>query len=266
MSLKANLARIQAGTPINYRQFLKQLPADLAQRHSRLFRSEKVANNLWLVTCLDDSVLAALEARATTPVSRRGAAGQGDSHRARVTTGFVLVMHDQLPDARPEVVKLSLGQCLQSFTSKRQVLVVENEENFAHCDTMLDFAAQCTGAAVSLANTDLVLGAGNRITSELSVNWLSRYDQVLCGFDYDLGGLRMFRTLRQRLGDKAVFVQPAHWPDWHSQFIKTPATTERLLKAIELAESLELTSLATAFRQTRHFMEQEMILGAHHEQ
>lgn len=266
MSLKANLARIRVGQPLNYRQFLKQLPADLAHRHHQLFTTEKVADNRWLVRCVDEPVLAALEARAATPDTRRRAASQGDSHRARVTSGFLLVMHDQLPDTRPEVVMLNRNQCQQNFTGKSQVLVVENEENFAHRDTMLAFAAQCTGAAVSLANTDLVMGAGNRITSELSVGWLSRYDQVLCGFDYDLGGLRMFSTLRQRLGDNAVFVQPAHWPDWYPQFIKTPATTTRLLKAIELAEHLELTGLAAAFRQTRHFMEQEMILEPHHAQ
>ncbi|MDX1587915.1 MAG: hypothetical protein R3296_03170 [Oleiphilaceae bacterium] len=266
MSLRKNLMRIRRGEGVNYPLFLRQLPAELSGRHHQLFRTEKVASNRWRVQCLDESLLASLEARSEVPDNRVAAARQGDSHRTGTDKTFLLVYHDQLTDARPEVVCLSPDETLQEFTAKSQVLVVENEQNFAFPQAMLAFATDCSGRPCDRHNTDVVLGAGNRITSALSVTWLSGYDRVLCAFDYDPGGLRLFSSLARRLGQKAHFVQPVDWGPWESCFVRRPANTERFTGAIDQALELGFTDLAEIFRRTGHFMEQEMLLELPHEQ
>ncbi|TVP53468.1 MAG: hypothetical protein EA349_13655 [Halomonadaceae bacterium] len=258
--MRKNLARIRRGEPVNYPLFLRQLPAAVAGRHTQLFRTEKVASNRWRVQCLDDSLLQRLESQAAVPEDRVAAAHQGDSHRAGTDKTYLLVYHGQLVDARPEVVCQSAQQTLQHFTPKPQVLVVENEQNFASPELMMAFTARCTGQPCDFSNTDVVLGAGNRITGTLSVAWLSGYDRVLCAFDYDLGGLRMFASLARRLGDKARFVQPAEWHEWELSFRQSPGSSKRFVSAIEQAEQLGFNELAGTFRRTGHFMEQEMLL------
>jgi len=260
VSLTRYLNQIRQGTPINYPAFLKLLPQAVARRQAEVFATEKVAANRWQVTCLDEAVLAELESLAATPDSRVAAARQGNSHRHITDATFLLVYHEGLPDARPDVVCLSPGRCLQGFTGKATALVVENEHNFAHAGAMLAFASACLGRDLGFASTDVVLGGGNRITGALAVDWLGQYDQVLCAFDYDLGGLRMFDSLSRRLGAKAVFLQPQAWAPWHEAFRMSPESTARYLQAIELAATLGFDNLADTFRQTGHFMEQEMVL------
>jgi hypothetical protein len=140
------------------------------------------------------------------------------------------------------------------------LLVVENERNFYHYLQMLAFVGECLGQPMELASCDVVLGSGNRITRAADLNWLTGYDEVLCAFDYDAGGLQMYSSVQSVLGDKACYLQPADWQPWLSRFRKTPDSTERFTKALSLAEDLGFVSLAQAFRATGKFMEQEMIL------
>ncbi len=51
--MKAYLNKILKGQPLNYEAFLKALPADVVRNHRKLFATEKVAPNRWLVSVLD---------------------------------------------------------------------------------------------------------------------------------------------------------------------------------------------------------------------
>lgn len=257
------LKNIRAHKPINFEVFLKKLPADIARRHRDYFSVEKVGPQKWLVSCLEDGLLERLEGAAAKPESRSQAASQGDSHRHATDRAFLLVYHSLLKDSRPEVVMLSGEGAVCSFKSKRFGLLVENEQNFFDNARMLRFLGECTDGAFSLDNCDVILGSGNRVTRPLVLDWLGQYDSLFCAFDYDLGGLKMFGSIQRYLGDKAHFVQPLQWLDWHGAFRKTPGRTERFVQAITAAERFGFEGLAEAFRKTGHFMEQEMILDEH---
>ena len=264
--MKDYLQKIRAGQPINYAAFLKALPADIARRHGQLFQTTRVSPQRWLVTILDEAAFAALEQRAITPTDRVAAASQGDSHRQRNSHSFLLVYRDtshregQQASQRPDVVVLSDHGAEQDFTAKPAVLVIENEENFFHYKTMLAFASDCTGQPLSLANCDVVLGAGARISSTNSLRWLGGYQRVYTAFDYDGGGLRIYASLARTLGQKVHWVQPKDWQPWRAAFRKAPKSTERFTEAVHLAEDLGFGALAAMFSSTGKFMEQEMIL------
>ncbi|MEX0603291.1 MAG: hypothetical protein WD623_04015 [Marinobacter sp.] len=260
MNLSHYIQSIRRGEPINYHGFVRHLPATLRKHHQGLFSTEKVAANRWRVTCLEAGLLDQLEAGSVIPQNRAEATLLGDSHRYQTDTSFVLVYHSALVDCRPAVIVLTEGEQLQDFAAKPNVLLIENEQNFARPEAMLAFASHCFGKVFSLENTDVVLAGGNRIVRSLNVSWLGQYSQVLCAFDYDLGGLRIYSSLRNRLGNGVVLVQPPKWQIHHRLFRMKPKTTERAVQAIELALQLGFEDLAKTFRETGHFMEQEMIL------
>ena len=254
------LEKILRGQPINYEVFLKKLPEAFRRRHRELFATEKVKANRWLVTILDESAFAELQDVAQAPVSRVDAARKGDSHRHGTEVSFLLVYHHGLTFSRPDVAVIGNGFVDIGFHRARSVLVVENERNFYQYPQMLDFASDSLGRCLGLADCDVMLGGGNRVTRGAILDWLQGYEEVLCAFDYDAGGLQMFSTIAASLGDKATFVQPPDWQPWLGRFRKLPDTTERFTRAISLAEGLGFVPLAEAFRSTGKFMEQEMIL------
>ncbi|MBN7770075.1 DUF2220 domain-containing protein [Marinobacter daepoensis] len=255
------LEKILKGQAINYEAFLKKLPEPFRRQSRALFATKRVSPNRWRVTVLDQQAFEALQQQMVVPLSRAEAASQGDSHRHTTGVSFLLVYHKALSDSRPDVV-VNTGQSVAAaFQPAPRVLVVENETNFYHYQRMLAYASDCLGKPLTLSDCDVVFGSGNRITRRADVEWLAGYDEVLCAFDYDAGGLQMFRTVQATLGRKAQYLQPSDWRPWLACFRKSPETTERFTRAVLLAEDLGFGPLAQAFRSTGKFMEQEMILN-----
>ncbi|WP_100640812.1 hypothetical protein [Marinobacter salexigens] len=254
------IQKILRGQPINYEAFLKKLPEPFRGRHRHLFATKKVQANRWLITVLDETAFAELQNVMETPGSRVEAAMKGNSHRHGTGVSFLLVYHQGLDSNRPDVVVIGKASVDAGFQQARSVLVVENERNFYHYRQMLSFASMALGRHLALAECDVVLGGGNRITRGAVLEWLKGYEDVFCAFDYDAGGLQMFSTMTAPLADRVHFVQPSNWQPWLSRFRKAPDTTERFTRAIGLAEGLGFVSLAEAFRKTGKFMEQELVL------
>ncbi len=255
------LQKILHGQPINYEAFLKKLPEPFRRRHREIFATEKVQTNRWLVTVLDEVAFASLQNAVASPVSRVDAARKGNSHRHGTEVSFLLAYHQRLASSRPDVVVIDGDSADMGFQRAPCVLVVENERNFYCYRQMLTFASGMLGRELDLEACDVVLGGGNRVNRAVVLDWLGGYDEVLCAFDYDAGGLQMFSTVSAVLGKTARFVQPADWQPWLTHFHKIPDSTERFTKALSLAEDLGFVSLAQAFRATGKFMEQEVILN-----
>jgi hypothetical protein len=259
--LNKYLNQIIAGKAINYNKFLKILPPQYQHRKHELFSTELLAPNSWQVIILDDQVRTDLLSIAEKPSSRIHAADQGDSHRISTTVSYLLAYHELSPDKRPDIVYLDENQTVQGFKSKKQLLLIENEENFFQYALMCSAVSLAINDLVSLKNTDIVLGSGMKVCTELNVQWFNSYDRVLCAFDYDLAGLQMYASIKNRLQNKAIFVQPSDYSDWLSSFKKVPDSSVKLQKARELAAYLGFTELSQVFTDTRKFMEQELMLN-----
>jgi hypothetical protein len=110
-----------------------------------------------------------------------------------------------------------------------------------------------------LENTDLLYGSGNQVSNKLNKAFLSQYESTLCFFDYDLGGLKIFRALKNMLGEKAKFLEPSA-KNLKKYFIKKPEKESQYLKALANAEELGLMTLHSLLLSETAFMEQEVIL------
>ncbi|MEX0731182.1 MAG: hypothetical protein WED00_16440 [Aquisalimonadaceae bacterium] len=265
MTLAGYLSRIEQGLPINFEAFLKRLPKEVARRHRQCFDTQAVGKDRWYVRCNDPDVWTHLLEAAEVPFDRTSAAWLGDSHRSQTAVTYLLVYHSMLTDERPDVVYIAPERYLHGFNPKPTALLIENEENFFRFEEMLRVASSFSGGNVTLDNTDVLLGGGNRVTRALCLDWLATYQRVLCAFDYDRGGLSMFRSVSRRLGEKAEFLQPASWDEFQALFKRMPADTDAFRNAIALAEELGFSDLAQTFRKTGRFMEQEVFLESQDE-
>lgn len=255
------LEKIRFGQPINYAAFLKKLPEPYRSNHRLVFATEKISTNRWRVAVIDHKKFAELHEKCSPALSRVSAAQKGDSHRHTTGVNFLLVYHQGLASNRPDTLIITEEGVDIGFQPASQALIIENERNFYHYQQMLAFTSVAEGHLLTLANCDVILGSGNRITQSANLKWLAGYEKILCAFDYDAGGLQMFSTIAASLHGKAHFIQPLDWQPFLPLFRKTPRSTEHFTRALSQAEALNFLSLAQAFRSTGKFMEQEMILN-----
>lgn len=260
MSLRIYLDKIKKRQKIDYDKFVQCLPSEYTSRD--LFKTKLVSLHpkRWIVSCEED-IFNELWRLSEKPKSRVHASELGNSHKHPVSAQMLLVFHNALPDILPTVVYASEHEVVQSFTSKSRLLLIENEQNFINHDLFCNAIANLTGdTLLRKDNMDIAFGSGNKVTAGLLIKWYMQYDEVLCAFDYDLGGLQMYKTLQKNLKQKAIFIQPSSYSNITSLFVKKPKSNKVFQKARELAEQLGFDQLSQEFFDTRHFMEQEMLL------
>ncbi len=260
MKLSDYFDKMIAGQTLNYDELLKKLPRDARLDHHLIFAPHKLAPKKYTVEVLDKPRFVELVAQAASAQTRVEAAVLGDSHQRPTSFGHLLVFHQGLSDDRPDVVVIHNEQVAQPFTPKRQLLIIENEENFFRYAELLDLLGSFAGCQLTLSNTDIVYGAGNQINKGLNFSFFEQYHSVFCAFDWDLGGLMMYKTLSKTLGDAVKFLLPRDLSLWHSHFKLKPTSATQLLKAASLAQSLGFDCLAEAFRAKLCFLEQEVWL------
>lgn len=259
MNLKQYLDKIKMGSPINFTRFINLLPSSYSKQKHNVFSCLLKAPQKWIVTC-SPAVLEDLEQLAKKPENRIEAAAMGDSHQVSVSSGFLLVYHQNLQDSRPDVVYLEQDKYLQGFQPKKRLLIVENEENFFLPISMLKLASLLANQQLDFSNTDIVLGSGARATSKLALAWYQQYNHILCAFDYDMAGLKMYQMLKVKLDGQVHFLQPQNYDQYSSHFKMKPKSHPQLIDCIQLAKQLGFLALAETIKKQRKFMEQEMLL------
>lgn len=264
MTLQDYLLKIKNGQPVNYPQFKKKLPNNELHDHELIFKAHKLAKSKnYKVEVIDNERFEQLLANALPkPLTRTQAAQSGDSHQVATSTGFLLIYHELIRHDRPEVIVINKDQLLLPHTPKSNLLIIENQENFFAFNLLLDLLSSFAGQGLDLSNTDIVYGAGNQINKGLNFCLFEQYHSVFCAFDWDLGGLRMYKTLKSKLPEHKVhYLLPKDLTPWLGLFKLPVQCDERLIEAASLADSLGFEALARAFMTTKHFLEQEAWLG-----
>jgi len=281
MNLHQYLLAIQEGKIINFTRFLTLLPKLHQQNWRHIFSVSKVkGNGKFLVTVVDKACFEQLLSAATTSTNRAEAAVKGNSHQHKSSMSFVLVFPEafnhqywQEKPKCPHVVVCSHSELALSFKPQKTLVIIENQENFFRYNEFLAALLDETSSNVNydLQALDIAFGHGNSITNALHADFFCQYQTILCCFDYDLGGLTMFSTLRKlfkahTINTELLFMQPSNNQVNNEKFLKThfnktPEKPESWQQAIKLAEQLDLVDLAHAFQHTRAFMEQEVYLS-----
>ena len=268
MTLFQYLSAIQAKKAINLRSFLALLPSNYKRNWRAIFSSVKVdGQHKNQLTIIDQPCFDAMLAKATPAKNRVEAATLGNSHQHNTSMSYLLVYpnvlahsvskHDKLC---PQVVLIDGSGLLQEFSVQKTLVIIENQENF------FKYPAFLPQLITHTTPLDIVFGQGNGITNTLNSRYLNQYQQILCCFDYDLGGLTMFSSLQKLTTAKVEFVLPSAISLKDETFVnthfkKTPDKTMHWQKAIQLAERLGLDELAHAFIISKKFMEQEVLLA-----
>lgn len=261
MSLEKYLDKIDACQLINFSAFRKYLPENIRSEVHSHFKVLAETPSLCFVSPTSPDIMADLRRLSGKPVNRIHASMKGDSHGCGTDCAFLLVFNDSGDPDRPDLVMIDSEGANLGFTPKPNVLLVENEQNFAHYRSMLKLMSSWTGADHAIGSVDVILSAGNRINKRITLDWIEQtYTNIFCAFDYDLGGLKAFKTLKSVILG-AVFLAPSDWSQYSHCFLKTPVTNDRLIKAMDLAKLHNIPALAEAFSTHRMFMEQETLLS-----
>jgi len=288
MNLHGYLTAIKNKQPINFQRFISLLPTEYKHDYQPIFKSNKVSatKNSYQVTIIDNERFQQLCVQYSSNNNRVDAASKGDSHKCKVSVSFLLVYHQALlvkrvaKKVQPEAIVIDNLSVQQNFVAKKNLLIIENQENFFFYLKFLPILKQFCSLNITpeLTDFDIVFGAGNTITDNRNTLFLQQYQYIFCSFDYDLGGLTMFNTLKSRFdntekGDfksnnvkpKLTFVLPnkAYLSDADfikQYFKKTAEPAKKWQQAIILAEKLGFTALAQAFSKSKRFMEQEVFL------
>ncbi|REL25227.1 hypothetical protein DXX93_00740 [Thalassotalea euphylliae] len=254
------LDKIEAGEAIDYKKFLSLLPEDLREQVTNCTSTHFIKKGAEKITIADASLLQRLKVLAQVPVDRIEASLQGDSHKAKVSTSYLFVYHQGINGVNPDTVICNESTFYANFRSKSQLVIVENAELFFARDMLLELLNKVFKCSLSFANVDLVFGSGNQISNQYNQHFLAQYESVLCFFDYDLGGLKIFKAMKNLLGDKARLAEPVS-NDLDRFFVKKPKNAQQFISALTAANELGLHQLHQIFEAKQLFMEQEALLA-----
>lgn len=252
--------KIQHGKAFNYNVFLSLLPEDLQEevRDKALVTFQKKSSAIVELSC--ENIIERIRQLTIEPKDRVAATLQGDSHKIKTSTSYLFVYHQLSNDVTPDTIVCVKNAAHFKFQPKKHLIIIENSELFFAKDFLLSKMNEAFSMSLSFENTDLVFGSGNQIANSYNQCFLTQYDTVLCFFDYDYGGLQIYKALKNMVGDKAKFLEPTS-DNLDNFFIKKPKDDNQYLKTIDIAEELGLEKLKEIFLSQKGFMEQEAILA-----
>lgn len=254
------LQSIEQSKAINYSKFLSLLPEKLREEVEDKATIDFRSKGSVIVEISCEQLLEELHSLAIAPSSRVDATLLGDSHKVNTSTSYLLAYHQSSVDVHPDTIIGSNDTAHLKFKPKKRLIIVENAELFFARETLFAQMNKAFSLSLSFENTDLVFGAGNQISNKHNYTFINQYDSILCFFDYDFGGLKIYKAMRNMVGSKAKFLEPSS-DNLNEFFIKKPKTQEQYVKALEAANNLGLRKLHSLFESKKSFMEQEALLA-----
>ncbi len=115
---------------------------------------------------------------------------RGNSKKAKSSFSFLLIKLN-FDDRVPWTVVFDDKHFEYSFKEKRKkkLMIIENEDNFGNITDSFN------SEDIDLSEYNFALGLGNYISDRNFTDFLNSYDNVVCFFDIDTGGLKMFSNL-----------------------------------------------------------------------
>lgn len=256
------LTKIQSRQPVNFDAVIaKLLVAGMARDDvSRIFFATKLKKNSYsvdvLLPALFDELLIRFKPSAVG--GRVGAALDGNSHRVGVSES--LLMFRSAQHRHPVVAVTEAGVWVLPRPLGKVGVIVENLENFLRIAEILPFVAGILPGKAG--EIELIFGSGNQVTNRLNTAVLSRFDELYCLFDVDMGGLRMFASLTVLLHENPpVFLVPSDVQERlaQSKYALTDLQRQAVIKYQGL--SPETDRLIRLMRDSSRVLEQETYLA-----
>ncbi|MGB0662183.1 MAG: hypothetical protein ACPGMR_00155 [Pontibacterium sp.] len=261
--MAAYLNKVRQGLQINYTVLVKLLERDGYSPSwiQQTFTAELVKRDCYRVRIKNEEAFSELWARYSEASysSRISAASAGDSHRSRVSGSFLLVRSIQF--SHPQVILCSDHDWKCPIVLNAHALIVENLESFLALEQTLTFAVSDCGMPVEIGDVDLIFGQGNSITNSLNRSFLREYQSISCLFDADLGGVKMFSSLLEMIGDRNIhFLLPENIKDRLTESSRALSSQDRADLSRYAGRHLDLDRTIQVLRATGCTLEQETYL------
>ncbi len=135
-------------------------------------------------------------------------------------------------------------------TVKKKCLLVENFNTF--CAITDCFSLE------QLEGFIIVWSKCNEITSPIYTDFLPSFNEVLCFFDFDLGGLRFIEGLSKRINNMTIYI-----PDGIDEYMNrygNPLTDKQYTELVSKFSTLEaLKPMASILLKHKKILEQETL-------
>ncbi|MDK9790684.1 hypothetical protein [Vibrio sp. D431a] len=202
--LSALFEKIELGKPTHYKRFLLGLAESgiTPNEVEHIFQVVNIGKKRYRVTikpsAYDDYRKLKLKAIGSdkTTSQKAVAAASGKSH-SKSASGAMCILHTESHQLNPHCVILDQGIPRELPELKKKILLIENFELFLEYQAMMKFITENTSHAVDLKDYDVMFSQGSAILNKQYRPFLMGYQEVLCLFDIDYGGLVIFDGLRK---------------------------------------------------------------------
>lgn len=133
-----------------------------------------------------------------------------------------------------------------------KLLIIENINTF--CDTKLLFLGD-----IFKEKVNIILGEGLKITNKNYSKFLNTYNEIICAFDFDFGGFKTFKILKNNLNQniKFSFFINEYMKDKIIGF-GNQISNEKIFELNDYKNIEELKDIILFIQETKKFAEQEI--------
>ncbi|MEZ7188533.1 DUF2220 family protein [Pseudoalteromonas sp. DY56-GL22] len=183
----------------------------------------------------------------------------GDSKKGKIDGGVLNFKHHYFDQ---HGISICFRNTKTGFNpSSTSLLLIENLNNFLSPNNVF------VGIDEDKLTSNVIWSKGQEITSKQYVNFLNKYDQIICFFDFDLGGFEAFKRLKLTLRSdiKLTFYHPVNLAKYLNFFGKNVTDKQYLAlrkynNITELNDIInEIVSLKVNGRRSIRFLEQEAL-------
>lgn len=260
--LSGYLADINAGKPINYPAFLallKTLNLSYPVKASDLVAS-KCSGNMYLVEFKSHEIENRLTKISLIDTTNR--AGLSNLNRSHDTCVSGSLITARQIGGHPFVIMVdSIGEYISPVPLNKKCVVIENLQNFLELPITIEFLAS-HGLIQNEQSTDFIYASGTSITNKLNSQFFEQYDDIRLFLDFDLGGLKIAKTMLDRYGSETIHYLVPGDIEGRLEEIDTVVKPEYLRKVEKVGLSCShLARFAKIIRHHRKILEQENYLN-----
>lgn len=247
---------IDNGKQVNFKRYI-DIFKEKGIAIDKMFTTALVKHPHYILTPKNIEEYTALKVKMNIDVEkidRTSASIHGDSHLISVSYAFLLVKESINATIKTIFFEHNCISQTESFTLKKKVIIIENLENFGN------ILANFRKINIDVNEYSFIFGSGNTITNIKFREFLQTFDEVLCLFDIDEGGFRMFSTLEKH-HKNCQFIYPENILELMDKYVAKTHPKEVILALnSRFGKHEKLHPILTIVNSTQKTLEQELYL------
>lgn len=204
--MKRYLDKIKNNNHINYKVFLglcikNKIKEDILRNIFSINSCKCKSKNQYILTIKNEELFEKIFSTffSKDKDKKVQAALQGNSKKAK-NENSILIWKENFSDCNSIAISFKNKKYQLNLNKKKNLIIIENLNNFANIKSNFE------ENEINLEDYNFVLGMGNSITNNNFSDFLNEYENIVCLFDIDLGGLKFFKTLLKNIKTNQTFL------------------------------------------------------------